>query len=262
MTLTPTSASAAVATQTIPPLFYNIAADIQNNVNGVEQVLNVSADNGTISILLQTTYKEKIKQYGPSFNVVQYLSTYFTPLSQQAIANLFGGAKFTILLKTFSLDDEYVMESTTPYDLMAQVAQKQVNQDLWAAQANVTIGMDYKVLALCSVSPATVPANTANTITVGAELLLANQSTKGGPLANNGAIGRSAGAVVVKIRQVDAAWKDSTGHQYYCSGNSGDSSCQGHGGTVTPNDTITVDVNITAVDGLQYTCQTTYTTTP
>jgi hypothetical protein len=263
LTPTPTTSAETVVAQTVSSRYYNLAADIQNNVNGVEQVLNVSAENGTVTILLTTTYTEKVKQYNSSFNVVQYLSTYFTPLSQQAIANLFGGKQFTIHLKTYSLDDEYIMESTTPYELMAQVGQTQVNQNQWAAQANVTMGMDYKVIALCSVGPETVPANTNTTITISTELLLGNQSTAASQPAGRGIFGRAAsGAATVKIRQVDASWKDSTGHQYYCSGNPGDSSCQGHGGTVTPNDTITIDVNITAVDGLQYTCQTTYTTTP
>jgi hypothetical protein len=262
-TPTPTSATVGVATQTIPPLLYNMAADIQNNVNGVMEVLNVSADNGTVTILLQTTYNEKLKQYNSSFNVVQYLSTYFAPLSQQAIANLFGGKLFAIYLKTYSLDDEYIMESTTPYDLLAQVAQKQVNQDQWAAQANVTIGMDYKVIALCSVSPETFPTGVNTTITISTELLLGNQSLAPKQPVGRGIFGHAApGPATVRILKVDASWKDSTGHQYYCSGNTGDSSCQGHGGTVTPNDTITVDVNIAAVDGLQYTCQTSYTTTP
>jgi hypothetical protein len=227
-------------TQTEPPFWLYMAADIQNNVDGVMQVLNVTGDNGKAIILLRTTYISERGQFNPSYNVIKYLSTYFKGISNQALARLFGGKQFSIELHTTSLKDEFFIESTTPYDLLVQVDQNQMKQGEWEAQAHAYMTIQYKVIALCSVRPETVLENTDTPLTIDAWLLYRSMP--------------------VKMQYVTAEWKDSTGHQYYCAGDAYDSSCRGHSGNVTAHDVITVNVGIQAADGLYYTCQTSYTT--
>jgi hypothetical protein len=233
----PTSPVAA-ATATISPFFINIIADIQNNVNGVLQVLNVSGENGQANIIILNTYKDKLKQYNASFELVKYLGTYFKGVSNPALAKLFGGTQFALHIKSISIDQEYIVDTLTPYEVLAQVALAQVDQGQWEALVNAQIQMQYHVIALCSVSPNTINANSETKLVISAWLLYQSKP--------------------VIMQYVTAAWKDSTGHQYYCAGNPYDSSCNGPSGSVNPGSTVTIDVNIQAYDGLQYTCQTTY----
>jgi hypothetical protein len=232
---------AITQTATQPSLLSNIAADIQNNVNGVMQVLSVTSNNGQVNILLRTTYVDKRYQYGPAYNTIKYLSTYFGGLSNAEIARLFGGKEFSIFLKTFSAKDEYFVESTTSYALLTQVATGEVDQPGWSSESHAYMTMQYNVTALCDVTPDTVQPDTNTPLTIDAWLLLNGKE----PL---------------KMKYVTAAWKDSTGHQYYCAGDKFDSSCKGPSGLVTDHDTIMVTVGIESVDGMKFTCQTTYTT--
>ncbi len=244
-TPTPTSL-AAVPTPGIPaiffppiqPFYYNMAADIQNNVNGVLGVLNVSGENGEAYIIIREAYIDKSFQYNASYNIVKYLSTYFKGLSNLGIAKLFGGTQFTLHIKSLSITDEYIVDTITPYDVLVQVAGAQVDQGQWEALVHAQVQMQYHVTVLCDVKPNTVKANTDTNLVISAWLTYQGKQ--------------------VIMQYVTAAWKDSTDHQYYCAGDPFDSSCQGHSGSVNSGSTIIVDVTIQAQDGLVYDCQAFY----
>jgi hypothetical protein len=204
----------------------------------VLEVLNISDENGEANIIIKNTYKDKQNQYNASYYLVQYLATYFKGISNPSLAKLFGGTQFTLHIKSISIDDEYIVDTLTPYDVLAQVAQAQVDQGQWEALVNAQVQMQYHVIALCSVSPITVMANTDTDLLITAALLYQSRP--------------------VIIQYVTAAWKDSDSVQIYCAGGSYDSSCHSHSGSVNSGSTITVDVGIQAFDGLQYTCQTSY----
>lgn len=222
----------------IPAYYYNMAADIQNNVIGVLQVLNVSGDNGQAYVIILNTYKDKKTQYNASYEIIQYLATYFKGMSNSALAKLFNGTQFAVHIKSISIDNEYIVDTVTPYAVLMQVGQSQVNQGQWEALVDAQIQMQYHVTALCSVSPNSISANTDTKLMISGWLLYQSKP--------------------VKIQYIDASWTDSNGTTIYCAGNPYDSTCHSHSGHVTPGSTITVNVTFQAYDGLKYTCKTAF----
>jgi hypothetical protein len=237
-TVSPTEGIPAVFFPPIDPYYFNMAADIQNNVNGVLAVLNVSGEDGVAYIILRTAYYDKIVQYNASYNLVKYLATYFKDMSEPELAKLFGGTQFSLHIKTISNSNEYIVDTTTSYAVLTQVRQAQVNQGQWEALVNAQIQLQYHVKALCSVKPNSIPANTDQDLLIEAWLLY-----QGKP---------------VTMQYVSAAWKDSADVMHYCAGRAYDSSCHGPSGVVKSGSAITVDVAIQAADGLKYTCQASY----
>ena len=224
---------------------YNMAADIQINALGVRNVLSISGDNGTADIIIRTADWDKAVQNNAAYNMVKYLATYFGNLDEKGIAALFGGTHFSIYIKSLSPNNQYIIETITPYDMMIQIGQNQVSQAAWEQAVNAQIQMQYDVTVLCTAKPTTpLVANSDTPLLINGWLTHKSQYDRTGQYD--------------PIRYLTASWTDSTGHQYYCAGNQFDSSCQGHSGSVNPGSTITVNVNIEASDGMKFTCQATY----
>jgi hypothetical protein len=233
-----TSTQGPAPTRTIAPFLVDMVSDIQNHVNGVIQVLNISADNGEAYIIIRNAYTVKADQYKASYNLVYYLATtYFKGFSNSDLASKFNGTQFSLHIKSLANNNEYIVETQTPYAVLVQVAQGAADMGQWEALVDAQIQMQYGVHALCSVSPDIVDANTDTDLVVSASL-----SYLGEP---------------VLIQAVNAAWKDSDSVQNYCTSRPYSTVCHGKSGNVASGSKITIDVTILAFDGLSYTCQTT-----
>jgi hypothetical protein len=232
-----TATQGPAPTRTIAPFLADMVSDIQNHVNGVIQVLNISADNGEAYIIIRNAYTAKADQYKASYNLVYYLATtYFKGSSNADLAKKFNGTQFTLHIKSLANNDEYIVDTQTPYAVLAQVAQGGADIGQWEALVGAQIQMQYSVHVLCSVSPESVYANSDTDLVISASL-----SYLGEP---------------VLIQYVDATWKDSDNAQTYCASRPYRSVCHGKSGNIASGSKITIDVTILAFDGLTYTCQT------